>query len=201
MPSRLLRAGRRVPRLLGAMLLLLPAFANAQGAGERLRASIADALVVPTDRRFASHRWEKEPAIVALYFGADWCGPCHAFVPELKRIHAALKEAGADTEVVYVSLDESEGEMRRYMRKQQMPWPAIDYRRLRAMPAVKGLAGLAPPNLVLVDREGEVIASGWHGRRYAGLKPVLEAWAGAVSAQAATGTGPVSRSVPEESSP
>lgn len=181
-PSDRAGSGRRRPRLLGAaLLLLLPAVADAQADGSQLRASVSGALVVPAGQRFVSYRWEREPEIIALYFGADWCGPCHAFVPRLKRIRAALKEAGADTEVVYVSLDESEGGMRRYMRSQQMPWPAIDYRRLRALPAVKALAGVAPPNLVLIGHDGEVLASGWDGRRYAGLKPVLDRWVRAFS--------------------
>lgn len=141
-----------------------------------LRESIADALVRPETRRFVTYRWEREPDILALYFGAEWCAPCHAFVPELKRVHAALEQAGADTEVVYVSLDESEREMRRYMRAQDMPWPAIDHRRLPAMPAVRALGGIAPPNLVLLDRDGNVLASGWHERRYTGLAPVLRSW-------------------------
>lgn len=141
-----------------------------------LRDSIAQALTVPTEQRMEAHRWPQEPAIVALYYGADWCAPCHAFVPELKRVYSALRAAGADTEVVYVSLDESEADMRRTMRRQQMPWPAIDYRRLSTLPKVRALGGLAPPNLVLIDRSGNILASAWDGRRYRGLQPVLQAW-------------------------
>lgn len=164
-----------------ALLMLWPLAVTAQTANPGLRAAMVDALVVPDGTRFSRHRWQHEPDVVALYYGADWCAPCHAFVPELKRVHAALKAAGADTEVVYVSLDESEAGMRRYMNRQRMPWPAIDYRRSRMLVSVRALAGRAPPNLVLVDREGEVIASGWDGGRYTGLKPVLEAWVDAVS--------------------
>lgn len=154
-----------------------------------LRESLAGALVRPEAQRFVAYRWEREPDVIALYFGADWCGPCHAFVPELKRVHAALKQTGANTEVVYVSLDESEREMRRYMRSQDMPWPAIDYRRLPAMPAIRALGGIAPPNLVLVDREGNVLASGWQGRRYTGLTPVLKSWVEHVRIRNSSGTG------------
>lgn len=179
MPSRTIQSRRRALQLLGTFFALLsPVIVQAQDTdgGTDLRTSIAEALVIPTEQRFVGYRWETEPEIVALYFGADWCGPCHAFVPELKRIRAALKEAGADTEVVYVSLDESEREMRRYMRSQQMPWPAVDYRRLSSIPMLRRLGGVAPPNLVLLDRQSNVIASGWHGRRYTGLAPVLQAW-------------------------
>lgn len=164
---------------------------RAQDAG--FRASIADVLVVPGEQRFEAYRWAQEPRIVALYFGADWCAPCHAFVPQLKQVHAALRAAGADTEVVFVSLDTSESDMRRYMRLQAMPWPAIDYRRLKALPAIRALGGPAPPNLVLLGDDGSVIASGWHDRRFTGLQPVLAAWIAAVSAtDASSPTSPTS---------
>lgn len=167
------RAARgRAGLLLAGVLLASPLAAQ----DPHLRSTIAGALVQPTGQRFVACAWPREPDIIALYYGADWCAPCHAFVPELKRVYAALRAAGADTDVVYVSLDASQRAMHRYMRQQQMPWPAIDHRRLSALPAVRKLGGPAPPNLVLVDRDGRVLAGGWNGRRYSGLQPVLRAW-------------------------
>jgi len=57
-----------------------------------------------------------------------------------------------------------------------MPWPAIPPRRLRTLPAIAALAGPAPPNLVLIDRNGKILASGWDGRRWLGLQQVLHTW-------------------------
>ncbi len=185
--------------LLSGLLLVLPATGIAAGV-PALRERIDAARVVPEGTRFAAFAWERPPEVVALYFGAGWCAPCHAFVPELRRVRDALVAGGADTEVVFVSLDGNEAEMRRYMRLQGMPWPAIDHRRLRMLPDVRALGGPAPPNLVLVDRNGTVLASGWAGRRYLGLAPVLDEWIGAVlpgpggagvaGPAAATGQGP-----------
>lgn len=160
------------------LLTTLPWSAMAENLAldSSLRTAISEHLVHPDGARFIAYRWEREPEIVALYFGANWCGPCHAFVPTLREVRDALRNAGADTEVVYVSLDESEADMRRYMRRQAMPWPAIDHRRLRGLPVIRALGGPAPPNLVLVDSEGRVLATGWDGRHYRGLQPVLEAW-------------------------
>lgn len=158
-----------------AAVLSAPAHAEGADAGD-LRGNIAAHLVRPHERGFASWNWPREPEVVALYFGADWCGPCHAFVPTLREVRDALQAAGADTEVVYISLDTSAADMRRYMRKQSMPWPAIDHRRLRQLTALRALGGTAPPNLVLVDREGRVIANAWDGHRYLGLQKVLKAW-------------------------
>jgi hypothetical protein len=44
------------------------------------------------------------------------------------------------------------------------------------MPALQALAGPAPPNLVLIDAQGTVLANGWQGRHYRGLQPVLQEW-------------------------
>ncbi|MCD9004801.1 alkyl hydroperoxide reductase [Luteimonas sp. XNQY3] len=173
----------RRPRFAAALAGLLAGFvspaavaADVSASDPGLRDSIARHLVRPEGARFVPFRWEREPDIVALYFGADWCGPCHVFVPTLREVRDALRAAGADTEVVYVSLDTREADMRRYMRLQDMPWPAIDHRRLRTLPAIRALGGTAPPNLVLIDRDGRVLASGWDGRGYTGLQPVLDAW-------------------------
>ena len=106
-------------------------------------------------------------------------------MPTLREVRDALHDAGADTEVVYVSLDTTTADMHRYMRQQQMPWPAIDHRRLRTVAAIRALGGMAPPNLVLIDRDGRVLANGWNGRRYRGLPAVLDAWLRHSNAEAA----------------
>lgn len=178
-------APRRVMALAACVLMAVAVWpARADDAlpcpGPSLRASIGGALVHLRDTQLASYHWPREPAIIALYYGADWCGPCHAFVPTLREVRDALRAAGADTEVVFVSLDTTEADMRRYMRLQQMPWPAIAHQRLRTLPSVRALGGAAPPNLVLIDRQGRVLASAWSGRRYTGLQPVLDAWLQAV---------------------
>lgn len=179
--ARAQRRGRRWALLLSGAIAVM-AWAGARATPPDLVDRIADVLVVPAEDRFVAHCWVRPPDIVALYYGADWCGPCHAFVPELARTHAALRAAGVDTDVVYVSRDESEQDMRRYMRLQRMPWPAVDYRRLPAMHALRQLGGPAPPNLVLIDRDGDIIANAWDGRRYLGLQPVLRAWIDAAAA-------------------
>lgn len=167
----------RVLSLVSALLLGAPAMAT------DLHAQVSASLMRPEQRSLRPMQWSPPPGLVALYFGADWCAPCHAFVPTLRSVRDALREAGADTEVVYVSLDESESALRRYMQAQDMPWPVLDPRRAPRMPAVQALAGLGPPNLVLIDVDGNVLANGWQGRRYQGLQPVLKEWTARACAQ------------------
>jgi thiol-disulfide isomerase/thioredoxin len=145
-------------------------------AAETLRDALAAALVRPSDTRFVPYIWSQEPEVIALYYGAAWCAPCHELVPKLKNVYEQLRKVGANTEVVFVSLDRSEREMRLYMTRQGMPWPALDRRRLPSLPGIQILAGKAPPNLVLIDRTGRVLASAWAGDSYLGPTAVLAAW-------------------------
>jgi len=145
-------------------------------ASSELHLMINQALVCREGARLYACPWQNEPDVIALYFGADWCVPCHAFTPQLRQIRQHLRDAGISTEVVYVSQDSSEADMRRYMRQAGMPWPGISPRRLRNLPAIQALAGAAPPNLVLIDRDGNVLANGWEERRYVGLQSVLQTW-------------------------
>lgn len=168
---------------LRTLLLAATALLAGPAMGGDLHAQISDALMRPEQRSLRPVHWPARPRLLALYFGADWCAPCHAFVPTLRSVRDALREAGADTEVVYVSLDGSDPALRRYMQAQDMPWPVLDPRRAPRMPAVQALAGLGPPNLVLIDVDGNVLANGWQGRRYQGLQPVLKEWTARACAQ------------------
>jgi len=155
------------------MLLLMPL---ASALPHNLYEQVSHALVLPGERQFTRHRWQHPPKIIVLYFGASWCSACHAFTPELLRVRNMLRDAGVDTEVVYVGLDERDTDVRRDMRVQRMPWPAIAPRRLRNLAALRAAAGPAPPNLLLIDRDGHTLASAWNGRRHEGMKQVLERW-------------------------
>lgn len=158
------------------LLLLLTAPVASAQQGPQLRREIGASLVLVEGTRTRAFRWSREPELILLYFGAEWCGPCHALLPTLIDTRNALRPAGLDTEVVYVSQDSSESQMRHYLHVQAMPWPAIDYRRIDALPALRRLAGPAPPNLVLLDRGGDVRASAWQGRRYLGPAAVMRRW-------------------------
>ncbi|HDS1213686.1 TPA: redoxin domain-containing protein [Stenotrophomonas maltophilia] len=168
---------------LRALLLACAVLLAAPAMAADLHAQVAASLMRPEQRSLRPMQWSPPPKLVALYFGADWCAPCHAFVPTLRSVRDMLREAGADTEVVYISLDESEAALRRYMHAQDMPWPVLDPRRAARMPALQALAGLAPPNLVLINADGTVLANGWQGRRYEGLQAVLKEWTKRACAQ------------------
>lgn len=46
--------------------------------------------------------------LIAIYFSRHSCGPCRQFTPRLADCHSALKRRGANFEVVWISVDETE---------------------------------------------------------------------------------------------
>ncbi len=98
---------------------------------------------------------------VAIYYGASWCGPCRAFVPELIAAYPRLRARGI--EVVLVSDDATCAATLDYARTSRMPWLLLpcDPRRRAAL---RALGGKALPGIVVVDRTGAPEASSWRAR-------------------------------------
>lgn len=95
---------------------------------------------------------------VAVYYGASWCGPCRAFVPELIAAYPRLRAAGV--EVVFVSDDATCRAGHDYARTSRMPWLILpcDERRQAGL---RALGGAALPGLVLVDGDGNLRRTSW----------------------------------------
>lgn len=73
---------------------------------------------------------ELQGKIVALYFTAGWCGPCHGFTPRLAQAFQQFRSAeGAHKqfEVVQVSWDHDEAGFGRYVRQARPPWLALPF--------------------------------------------------------------------------
>jgi nucleoredoxin len=97
--------------------------------------------------------------LYALYFGAIWCAPCHAFSPDLvKYLNDAMpkhRELGA----VFLSEDKQVGPMLEYMKEEGMPFPAVPPDALAKSPILMSFAARMIPQLVIVDRFGTVLAT------------------------------------------
>jgi nucleoredoxin len=107
----------------------------------------------------------------ALYYSASWCGPCREFTPQLVRAYHDLKARHPEFEIVFVSADNSAGDMAGYMKEDRMPWLAVKYD-LRDNKIVS-YSGPGIPCLVLVDAQGRVLSDSYEGDNYVGPQKVL----------------------------
>ncbi len=127
---------------------------------------LAGKLVVSDGKRLSKYEMEKEPEYYAFYFSAGWCGPCRQFTPSLISFYQENAEAKKTFEIIFVSRDNGEKEMENYMAEEKMPWPAIKYRYVSRMKEVTKYLGPGIPCLVLVDRQGKVVADSYVNGEY-----------------------------------
>ena len=111
--------------------------------------------------------------VVGLYFSAHWCGPCRAFTPELKKLHAELRAAGKKFEVVFLSSDRDQEAFDGYFG--EMPWLALPYAARAAKEDLSKLFEVRGiPTLVLLKGDGTLITR--DGREAAGYGAACFPW-------------------------
>lgn len=95
------------------------------------------------------------PAIL-LYFGACWSGPCKDLTPYLTLAYNQVNSEGKVLEIVYVSLDPTEGQFRESFR--EMPWLAVSRRNSHIAEELRAMCGVQTvPQLVLVNPKGDIL--------------------------------------------
>jgi len=66
--------------------------------------------------------------VVVLYFSAHWCPPCRQFTPNLKKFVETLQSTGDQSmKVIFVSRDQSEMDMWKYIHESHGNWLAVNY--------------------------------------------------------------------------
>ncbi len=99
-----------------------------------------------------------ETKAIAVYYGASWCGPCRAFVPELIAAYPRLRAAGI--ELLFVSDDATCAAALDYARTSRMPWLLLPCDRRRRH-ALRELGGEALPGIVVISPAGTPLATSW----------------------------------------
>jgi nucleoredoxin len=114
-------------------------------------------LRLPDGTTTATAKLLEGKTVLGLYFSAHWCPPCKAFTPELSKRTAALKAAGKELEVVFVSSDSDQAAFDAYASS--MSFPALPFALRKEQAALSSRFGVAGiPCLVFVDLvTGEVI--------------------------------------------
>lgn len=111
--------------------------------------------------------------LIAVYFSAHWCGPCRKFTPQLVEYYNRVAQQHPEFEIVFYSRDHSASEFDTYMRDTNMPWPAIDFGKLKGKQDLAKNAGPGIPSLVLFDAAGNLISSSYVGSKFRGPQQVL----------------------------
>ncbi|EYC37643.1 hypothetical protein Y032_0775g2258 [Ancylostoma ceylanicum] len=68
-----------------------------------------------------------EGKMIALYFSAMWCPSCRQFTPKLGRFYKELKESGKNFEIVLVSRDREDEDLKEYLTEHCGGWLAIPF--------------------------------------------------------------------------
>ncbi len=99
--------------------------------------------------------------VVLVDFWATWCGPCIAEMPNVIAAYKKYHEQGF--EIVGISLDQDEESLRKYIEKEEMPWPQFFDGKgwQNEFVAKYGIRGI--PATFLVGKDGKVAASNLRG--------------------------------------
>lgn len=97
------------------------------------------------------------PQYFAFYRGAGWCGPCRQFSPALVKFYREMKPKHSNFEVIFISGDKTPAEMRAYAKEAGFTWNTVPGPRQPEMQIVNRLFTNLIPQLVVTDRQGNVL--------------------------------------------
>ncbi|CAI5442515.1 unnamed protein product [Caenorhabditis angaria] len=116
-----------------------------------------------------------EGKVIALYFSAHWCPPCRAFTPILKDFYGEVED---DLEIIFVSLDRSESELKAYMAEAHGDWYHIPFGSdtIKELSQKYGVSGI--PALIVVKADGTEITKDGRADVQGGKAPsaVIKKW-------------------------
>ncbi|MFM7844166.1 MAG: redoxin family protein [Planctomycetota bacterium] len=100
-------------------------------------------------------KWEAyRGKVVIVDFWATWCGPCIRELPNVKAMYEKHHQKGFD--IVGISLDADLGALTDFLEKNPLPWTTLAGEGTQELATKYGVRGI--PTLMLVDREGKVVA-------------------------------------------
>ena len=96
----------------------------------------------------------KDKKYILVYYSASWCSACRALTPKLVKFYK--KNSGGLFEVIFMSLDFSEQKQLKYMRDDDMPWPAVKFSNLKPSGLFE-YVGCVMPWIAVFKKDGTVM--------------------------------------------
>jgi thiol-disulfide isomerase/thioredoxin len=93
-----------------------------------------------------------------LYFGAGWCPDCRHFSPALVTAYNQQQDAARQFEVLLISHDKTAEGMLKFMKTEQMRWPALSFEKVASAKDLNSFfSGHGIPCLTVIDSRGTVV--------------------------------------------
>lgn len=104
--------------------------------------------------------------VIAIYSSASWCGPCHAFTPDLSSAYKSLKRKYDNFELVLLTADREKEAWEDYVKEYKMPFPSVNYDASEARGTLgQGKNSNFIPAIHIVARDGTVLDDASAGAR------------------------------------
>lgn len=131
--------------------------ANPKAFPSRVFEDLQGKLIHPGTQAAAALAGGADLKYFVFYRGAGWCGPCRQFSPSLVKFYNQTKPKHPEFEVVFISGDKTPAEMRNYAKEMGFAWSTVPQNRQPEMQIVNRLFTNLIPQLVVTDRQGNVV--------------------------------------------
>ena len=142
-----------------SLMLLTPPMARPAETKNAVAAHTQDLVKLEGDKLvpFKSAEFLKAPYTV-IYFSAGWCPDCRRFSPALVEAYGKQSKDRPRFEVVLFSMDKTAEGMLKFMKAENMNWPAIAFDKVGAAEDLKKYySGHGIPCLSVIDPEGKLV--------------------------------------------
>jgi peroxiredoxin len=91
---------------------------------------------------------------VVVSYWASWCGPCKVELPELREFYKRYHKAGANFEILAISIDEEKSDAEKYAAAEKLPFPVLFDPQSKTADAysVEGI-----PTMFVIDKDGKIV--------------------------------------------
>jgi len=117
-------------------------------------------LKTPDDQAISISDYAGKGKYVLLDFWAAWCGPCRNANPRIVELYDRYKDKGF--EIVGISLDQSKDAWVKAISDDKLTWPQMSDLNFWQSAAAKLYSVSAIPHMILLGKDGNIIAKGLH---------------------------------------